>query len=825
MIMAGGEGTRLRPLTANQPKPMLAMANRPMMEHVIDLVRRHGFDDIVVTVAFMGNAIRNYFGDGAELGVKITYSVEEHPLGTAGSVLNARDQLSERFLVISGDVLTDIDLSALVAFHESRGALATIALKSVDNPLEFGIVIAREDGSIERFLEKPSWGEVFSDTVNTGIYVLEPRVLDFIEQGVATDFSNDVFPALLGAGEPIYAFVGDGYWEDVGTVDAYLRAHRDILNQKVKVNISGFSLRDGVWLGEGAEVDPSARIDGPALIGDNAAIGRGAHLSEYSVVGPNVKIGSEVFVERSVVHERSYLGAGVRLRSTVIGRSSTLRQGARCEEGVVLGEECVVGAHAVVKTGVKIYPFKTVDSGAIVNSSIVWESRGARSLFGPIGVAGLANVDITPELAVRLSMAYASTLGKGAVVSASRDTSKAARVLKRAVMVGCNTVGVNVDDLEVATVPVTRYQVRAGRSQGGVTVTLSPEDPESVLLRFLDAHGLDMDPATQRKVERIYNREDFRRSRAVDIGDIGFPSRVLESYTADLIASIDAASVGDAHFKVVLDYAFGAASFVMPNVLAKLGAEVLALNPYAATALAVGFDRAGRAGEVSELVRASGAHLGVVIDPVGEQLTIVDDTGRVLDDNEALLLFTHLVTTVNKGARLALPVSASRHAQELCADHGAHIVWTKMSTANLLEVAGSAGVDLACDQTGCFAFPRFIPAVDAVAAFVHLVAWLAETGTSLSKIASGLPRVHINHQSVATPWEQKGMVMRTMLESVASEDVVLVDGVKVLEEDGWALIVPDPQEPWTHVWAEGQSDVEARARAHEYTVRIRRVLH
>ena len=186
VIMAGGEGTRLRPLTSNQPKPMLPMANRPMMEHVVDLLRQHGFEDIVVTVAFMANAIRSYFGDGSEFGVRMVYATEETPLGTAGSVRNARDELDERFLVISGDVLTDIDLTAARATTtRPRGRWPPSRSRRWTNPLEFGIVITREDGSIERFLEKPTWGQVFSDTINTGIYVLEPEIFDFIPDGPA----------------------------------------------------------------------------------------------------------------------------------------------------------------------------------------------------------------------------------------------------------------------------------------------------------------------------------------------------------------------------------------------------------------------------------------------------------------------------------------------------------------------------------------------------------------------------------------------------------------------------------------------------------------
>jgi mannose-1-phosphate guanylyltransferase / phosphomannomutase len=233
VIMAGGEGTRLRPLTSNLPKPMMPLANRPMMEHIVNLLKDHGFDDIVVTVAFLPQAIRTYFGNGSEFGVRMVYATEETPLGTAGSIRNAMDELDDTFLVISGDVLTDIDLSEIVAFHQDRKALATIGLKAVENPLDFGIVITHEDGSIERFLEKPTWGEVFSDTVNTGIFVLEPEIFDWIDAGVAVDFSSDVFPRLLDAGKPLFGAVAEGYWEDVGTLDAYVKVHQDVLDGKV----------------------------------------------------------------------------------------------------------------------------------------------------------------------------------------------------------------------------------------------------------------------------------------------------------------------------------------------------------------------------------------------------------------------------------------------------------------------------------------------------------------------------------------------------------------------------------------------------------------
>ena len=824
VIMAGGEGTRLRPLTSNSPKPLMPLANRPMMEHVVRLLRQHGFEEIVVTLAFLPQTIRTYFGDGSEFGVRMVYATEETPLGTAGSVRNARAELDEPFLVISGDVLTDIDLSELQRVHEDRGAMVTIALKSMENPLEFGIVITRDDGSIERFLEKPSWGQVFSDTVNTGVYVCDPSVFDYIAEGQSVDFSGDVFPKLLADGKPVFGHVAEGYWEDVGTLVSYLRVHEDVLDGRVEMDLPGFSMGKGVWLGEGAEVDPGARIDGPALIGDYCRVEAGARLGPYTVLGANVMVRSDAFVERSVVHDNAYLSGGVRLRGAVIGRSSDLRAYARCDEGVVLGDNCFVGEHASIGPGVKVYPFKTVEPGAIVNSSIVWESRGTRSFFGRSGLTGLANVDVTPELACRVAMAYATTMKKGSTVVTSRDSSRAARALKRAVMAGLNASGINVDDLEMAPVPVTRFLVRTQGAQGGITVRLQPGDPQSVTMRFFGGDGTDLDEGQRRKIERFLDRQDFRRAFAADIGDIDFPPRALEYYTSALMATVDGDAIRAAQFQVVMDYAYGSTSMVMPNVLATLGADILAVNPYASTAGATAFELETHVARVSELVRSSGAHLGAVIDPDGEQLTLVDDEGRVLTPDEATMAFIRLVTTQRKGAGVALTVAASRAAERLASDAGSEIHWAKVSDSHLMDVAADSEVALGASHEGRFIIPRFMPAYDAIAAVVHLLELLARSESPLSRVTAGLPRTYRAIESVVTPWEQKGMVMRRMVEQVRDREVVLVDGVKMLYDDGWALVLPDPDEPMTHVWAEAGTDVAARRRAQDQARRIRQIL-
>jgi mannose-1-phosphate guanylyltransferase/phosphomannomutase len=825
VVMAGGEGTRLRPLTSNQPKPMMPMANRPLMEHVVRRLAAHGLDDIVVTVAFLASHIRNYFGDGSELGVKMRYATEETPLGTAGSVRNAAAELDDTFLVISGDVLSDIDLDAVVKAHRSSGALATIALRRVENPVDFGIVITNAEGWVERFLEKPTWGQVFSDTINTGIYVLEPQILDLIPEHEPVDFSEVVFPAALQRGLAIQGLVVDGYWEDVGTVDAYHRAHRDVLDERVVVDIPGFRLGDGIWLGEGADVDPAAEITGPVIIGDNCRVEAGARIGEYTVLGSNVVVKHDAALSRTVVHDHVYIGPGATLRGCIVGRSADLRRGARAEEGVVLGEECFVGDGAVITQGVKVYPYKTVEPGAVVSSSIVWESRGQRTLFGRRGVRGLANVDVTADLAVRLAAAYGTSLKKGSVVCCSRDTSRVARTLKRAMMSGLNLSGVHVEDLELAPVPLTRFHVRSERAQGGVTVRLSPDDPASVEIRFFDAQGGDIDDGAKRKIERLLARDDFRRAFAGDIGDIVFPPRVLEYYTAALVQSISAEAIRRHDFKLVLDTSFGSASVVLNPVLAKLGADVLAVNPYAATAAAhagEGFD--ARLARVQTLVRTSGSHLGFVFDPDGETLRLVDDTGYALSDEECLLALVTLVTETRPGARLALPVAVSRVAERIASANGATIAWAKLSAAHLMEVAGSGGIAFAATGAGGYLWPDFLPAADAVVTMAKILDLLALTGRTLSSVVAGLPSVHVAHETVSTPWERKGTVMRTTLEQASDRELVLVDGIKVLHADGWALVLPDPEEPLTHVWAEGGSEGGARALAQEYVGRIRAAL-
>ncbi len=816
VVMAGGEGRRLRPMTANQPKPLLPVVNRPIMEHVLRLLKRHGFDETVITVQFLAAHVRTYFGDGDELGMHLSYATETTPLGTAGSVRNAQDALrDDPFLVISGDALTDIDLTSLVAYHRKQGALVTIALKAVPNPLEFGIVITSERGRIIRFLEKPTWGQVFSDTVNTGIYVMEPEVLDHVPVGESVDWSGDVFPQLLAAGAPLFGYVVGGYWEDVGTIPSFLRAQADVLNGKVDVEIGGFEVSPGVWVGRDADVHPEAVLYGPLVIGDYTKIEAGAELREFTVIGSNVVVKSGAFLHRAVVQDNALIGSLTNLRGCVIGKSTDVLRAARVEEGAVVGDECVLEEESFVSHDVMVYPFKTIEAGAVVNTSVIWESRGQRSLFGPRGVSGLINVEITPELVVRLASAYATTLRKGSTVTTVRDGSRAARALKRAMISALTASAMDVRDLEVAPMPVARFDVRASDAAGGIMVRTTPGDTERVDISFMDSEGSDLSLAMQRTLDRVVSRQEFRRAFPEEIGELRFPARTADIYTRDLLDRVDTAGLAEANLKIVIDPAGGATSLVLPTLLGRLGVDVLTVNGRLDETVPAQTpdDRRRALNRLGALVASSRAAVGVRFDNVGDRITIVDERGDLIDDERALLVFLDLVAAENRGAHVALPVTTTRVADQVTRFHGLTVRRTSLSAADLTRAASEPNVVFAADGRGGFVVPEFAPAIDGLAAFVRLAALVARTRLTLSAIDARIPAVSVLRRSVPTPWAAKGMVMRRVMEAVDTDSgctIDTTDGVRVILPDGsWVLVLPDPAEAVTHLWAEGRDATTA----------------
>jgi mannose-1-phosphate guanylyltransferase/phosphomannomutase len=813
VVMAGGEGTRLRPLTTNVPKPLLPVVGEPIMGHLLRLLNRHGIEQAVVTVQYLAASIRSYFGAGEEYGVALSYATESVPLGTAGSVKNAEQGLAgEPFLVVSGDALTDIDLSALIDFHQRTGAVVTVALARKPNVLEFGNVITAEDGRIERFIEKPTWGQVLSDTVNTGIYVMAPEVLDLVPADVKVDWAADVFPRLMAAGAPLYGYVTDGYWEDVGTIDSYLAVQGDMLRGQVAAHISGFEVAPQVWLGEGAVVDPGADLRSPCFVGAHARVEGDCVVGPGTVLGSNVVLRRGARVVDSLVDASAYIDTGSEITSALIGRSCEVRARVRVAAGAVIADECVLGEEVHVTAGVHIYPAKRIEAGAVISDNVIWEARAHGSLFSPRGVSGIVNLDITPEMVVRLAAAFAALLPKGSTVTVGRDHSRAARAMNRALAGSLTAAGLNVRDLRITPLPVVRTDV-ARAARGGVFLRTTLGVPESLDLLLLDRDGSDLPVPDRQRLERILVRRDFRRAFPGEIGDIHTPHRSVDEYAAQLTSSIDTSGVAEAGLKVVIDTGAGPAALVLPRVLSALPVSVLTVNNRLdeENPTSTGASYHAAMARLADLVSSSRSDLGVRFDPTGERLSMVDESGRPFDHGGALLVMLDLVAAERRTGVIALPAHTTRVAERVTRYHNVGVVWTGSSTAALSAQARvTPDLIFAGDGSGGFIVPEMGPNVDGLAAFVRLVGMVARTKLTLSAIDRRIPQVHIARSSVPTSWARRGAVMRRLVEAAGDRLVDSAEGVRIQEPDGsWILAVPDQSEAAIRLWVESDTDERA----------------
>ncbi|MDQ2969328.1 MAG: sugar phosphate nucleotidyltransferase [Actinomycetota bacterium] len=825
VVMAGGEGTRLRPLTSNQPKPMVPVVGKPCMEHILELLREHGMNEVIVTVAFLPQAIRSYFGQGETLGMEIGYSVEESPLGTAGSVRLAAKQLAETFLVISGDALCDVDLSALVAFHKEKGAAVTIGLKSVDNPLEFGIVVTDEEGRIERFLEKPSWGQVFSDTINTGIYVVEPEVLKHVPPDRPYDFSKELFPYLLEMGRPLYGFVMDGYWQDIGNLDQFRQANFDALEENVRLNIPGIRIRGNVWLGEGVEIGDLEQIEGPAYIGNYCRVAPGAVVGAHSVLSNSVTLRERTRVTRSVIDSSTHVGRNALIEGAILGRSCDIRAHVRIHEGAAIGDEVTIGAETVVMPGVRIYPYKEVESGSLIHESVIWESRASTRLFGRDGVAGLVNVDLTPEVAVRIAAALGTALKRGARVAASRESAPACRMIKRAMITGFTSTGLDVADLRVLPAAVARHLLKSEGYEAGFHVGTSQLDPEMVQIKFFEQPGIQLSPAMQKEIEKNFTRGELRRASFGDIGSISYPARVRESYAQDLLDSLDVEAIRARGFRLVVDYGFSAASYVVPLLLGPLGVEAVSAHGFTTDRSDSGSTLLREAiGQVKHLVPAVGADLGVILDRAAERLYLVDERGREVPVEQTLLLFLRLIGSDGRRGKLAFPITVTSQVDRLLEGSGLEVVRTPASLGDLTKAAAEEGVIFAGAVGGGYVFPEFLPAYDATASLCKLLELLAPVRRPLSELVAELPAPTLIHRHLACPWALKGVVMRVLTEQLRDRKLDLTDGIKVFGERGWAQILPDPDEPIVHIYAEGKTEEDSKTLETEFRAIVEEIM-
>jgi mannose-1-phosphate guanylyltransferase / phosphomannomutase len=808
VVMAGGAGTRLRPLTTAVPKALLPIVGQPMLARVVRLLGQHGVERCVVTLQHQASVVLKYFSADHIEGVNLRFLTEPRPLGTAGSVRYAQTWLDDDdILVISGDCLTDMNLRELYRRHQETGADLTIALAHRNDPRNYGVVSIDDDGRVVSMVEKPSWGEVADDTVNTGVYIVSPRVLDAIPVDGPSDWAHDIIPTLLRRGARVYGQVMDGYWEDVGTFASYSSAQRDLLDGKVRSDVEAFEVAPGVLVATGAELSPEAEVRPPVYIGPFAKIEADAVIGPYTVVGTNALVRGRALVDHCVLHPNVFVGNDADLRGAIIGRATEVRHGARVLEGAVIADSCTVMDGAVIGTDVLIYPGKTIDEGTVVDESVVWESPSQRQVFSDSGVRGIVNVDMTPERIVRLAAAFATILPKGATVSVGRDHSRAARAMNRALAGALTAAGINLRDLRAVTTALVRNDT-ARYSEGGVVLRTTPGRPDSLDVLFLNSHGGEISSHQREAIERIFTRKEFRRPLPSDIGDIRTPHRILDDYANDVEAEINMEAIRRASPRIVVDAGGGPAAGVLSVIMGRLGLDALtigaALEESAAADTSPHREAALR--RLSGLVVSSGARLGARLGPTGERLSIVDELGRVIDDGRLLLIMLDLMAAQRHYGCVAVPVTTSRLAEEVAAYHGTAVRRIGAGFAALAAASAESDVILAGDGRGRLVLPALGPGPDAVAVLMMLLALMADTELSLSQLNARIPATSVVSRAVTVPWHRRAAVMRAVRQQAEDLEVDTLDGVRIVERDGsWCLVLPDDDQACLNLFAEASS--------------------
>ena len=816
IIMAGGGGSRLRPLTCDLPKPMVPIINKPIMQHILKLLKDHGIRNIGVTLQYMPEAIKDYFGDGEQFGVDLTYFVEETPLGTAGSVKNAEDFLHDTFLVISGDALTDIDLSKAVDFHKRNRAIATMVLTRVTVPLEYGVAITDKDSKIVQYLEKPCWSEVFSDTVNTGIYVLEPEIFKFYKKNQKFDFSKDLFPILLREKMPMYGYVAKGYWCDIGNLEQYVQAHFDILKGRIKVDIPGIQISDGVWVGQNVNISNRAVINGPTILGDNCTVSDDVHIDGFSIIGNNNVIKERASIKRSITWDNVYIGRYAQLRGSVLCNKVRLKENCSLFEGAVVGCDCKLEQGSTIKPGVKIWPGKTIEEKTVVNKSVVWGTKCQKYIFGQLGVTGEINMEITPEFCAGIASAYGTALKQDSRIGVCSNGNPPLGMVKHAVISGLLSTGMEVCDLGELTMPMARFAAVFNDLDGIIHISDQIDGKKKAVITFLDGRGADISRDWHRKIENLYAREDFRLCDGNDIKQVKEADNVQSAYLKNLLGSLKTDIVRKAGLKCLINANNGVVKRLVEEILNNLNVSFRHFDYKPNLRQSELTNNNSR--HIRNEIQKSGADFVAILEDNGEKLVIIDEMGRVIKDEAFYVLCSLIILKSNTNKKVVVPITAPNVIEKLAGEYGGKVIRTKSSKQALMEglLDNEINVDKGINQFNMY--------FDGVAGLLKIMEYLSSEQISLGQLLDTVPAFYLIKKTVHCPWDAKGKVMRSLVEEHKGRDTQFFEGIKVIHDKGWALVLPDGDRPICKIYSEGANEEFAQELSDIYVDKIKKTI-
>ena len=766
IIMAGGEGSRLRPLTCETPKPMVPILGKPILSYTLQLLQKHHITDVGVTLQYLPNRITSVFGNKTREGLTLHYYHEKEPLGTAGGVLQAVKTMQNRsdtLLILSGDGLTDCDLTHAIQFHKQKHALATLVLKKVQAPLEYGVVLADDDGRVRRFVEKPGWGEVYSDTVNTGIYVLDPEALSYIPEGKPYDFGKDLFPLLVRENKDVFAFVSDAYWCDIGDQSAYVQAQADFLSGKIQ-------LTHGPSIAETALIHETAVIDGPCYIGPGARIGAHSKISDYAVIGRNVSIGAHARVAGSILWDDVMIHDHAQARGAVLCTGAQVMQGASVHTDCALGDGAVLGPRASLEMSAKIWPGKRVDPFVRVTENLVWDGAPR-----PQMQAGAVEVT-TPSAACQLSAAFAAAADTDRIALAHNGSADALSLYAAAIS-ALTAQGVIPVLLGETIQPVLSFAQRALSIDAGIYIqgrTFMMRSPKGGLLSR----------AMQRKIEALLIRQDFQRPYAAKTA---LPLSYEEAnalYVGALTGSFSSLQGALPHIAVV----------VKNEAHLPILAQVLR-----ATAMP------NRIIEKAEDIEKW--ETGFILSAAGDDVTVFDVHGIPDDAEQTLLSYACMPEDINPWIA---KVDSSAMLESLA------------EKRNVEVNRVSASVELWADvllQTDQRQYDMFF---DGLYHMFSLCALLAKEKNTLRGILRSASIFCRHREKFACALPDRGQLLSSLAKHEHS--VMLDGGLRIERENGWLTINPDDKEAEMLVIGEAVTMETAQELCGEILAKLHRYL-
>lgn len=826
VVMAGGFGTRIQPLTNSRPKPMLPIVNRPMMEHTMMTLKDLGITEFIILLYFKPEIIKDYFKDGSDFGIKITYVVPDDDYGTAGAVKLAQEYIGdENFIIISGDLVTNFDFQKIFDYHKAKQSKLTITLTSVDNPLEFGVVIANEEGKIEKFLEKPSWGEVFSDTINTGIYVIEPEILDYIPKHENFDFAKNLFPRLMREGVDLTAGYAEGYWRDVGNPESYRDVYDDILTGKVNLNISGQKrvYPDAtLYSEEEYDLDKSIELIGTVVLGKNVSIAKGVKLNNV-VIGDNTVVGQDSKIRNTVIWENVNIDRNTLLDGCVICNNNEIGKNVTAKAGLILAEGCAIGQLVNVEKDITIWPEKMIEDAAIISHNMVLGSRYKNSIFEDGMVIGQSNVELSCEMATKLAEALATQLPVGATVLVSRDYHKSSRMLKRAFIGGLLSAGLDVIDYSDIPSAILRCNLVTKEDYtAGIHFRQKIDDPTSTVITFYNCEALRINNDVAKKVEKAFFKETFRRVDYSQIGQIKESDHEYEyrAYKKCMVDLLQPHLLKDTEFRIAVDMMHGMASEVFPDVLNDLGVDNIMFNAHPDEHRLANINTLSKQSneDMSEVIKALKLDAGFLLYPYGQRLDIMCDQGTLLGKQTSLHVVLSLLNMEAQATKSKKSVFLPTWAADLVKFD--HLEITRGQYVNF-TAEQLKKYDLLATGEGNFAFTEFATHRDSMYATLKILEMMLKHSVRLSEMIAALPSFYYHMFQARCSQALKGKMMRMFLEDAKDKESSTLDGVKIwLDKNDWILMIPDQYSDHLNLYIQAENEAKGEAILAEYTAKI-----